>query len=112
MRRILPERVVHVDTRHPYYRGMVTEDAALLDSYAEGVVRTVEAVSPSVVKIEVERPRRGRRGEDHAGGSGFVFTPDGLVVTNSHVAGDAQRITVTLADGRSVRGDLVGDDPD
>src|SRR5262249_8093650 len=90
----------------------VSQDPDLLDAYSAAVVRTVEAVSPSVVKIEVEHPRRRGVGENRAGGSGFIFTPDGLVLTNSHVAGDAQRITVTLADGRSLRGDLVGDDPD
>jgi len=80
---------------------MVTADAALLDAYSDAVVRTVEAASPAVVKIEAER----------GGGSGFVFTPDGLVLTNSHVVGRAPHVTVTIADGRSLRGDVVGDDP-
>jgi len=80
---------------------VIAEDAQLLDAYSEAVVRTVETASPAVVKIEAGR----------GGGSGFVFTPDGLLLTNSHVVGRAPSVTVTLADGRSLRGDIVGDDP-
>jgi S1-C subfamily serine protease len=81
---------------------VITEDSQLLDAYSEAVVRTVESASPAVVKIEAGR----------GGGSGFFFTPDGLLLTNSHVVGQAAHVTVTLADGRSLRGDVVGDDPD
>jgi S1-C subfamily serine protease len=80
---------------------VIAEDTQLLDAYSEAVVRTVEAASPAVVKIEASR----------GGGSGFVFTPDGLLLTNSHVVGQAAHVTVTLGDGRSLRGDVVGDDP-
>src|SRR5436309_8652716 len=76
-------------------------DSALLDAYSDAVVRTVEAASPAVVKIDA----------GSGGGSGFVLAPDGLVLTNSHVVSQAPRVTVTLADGRSLRGDVVGDDP-
>ena len=81
----------------------------LLDAYSEAVIRTVEAVSPAVVKIDAARS-----GGDRAGGSGsgFVFTPDGLVLTNSHVVAGLRELTVTLPDGRLLRGDVIGDDPE
>ena len=78
-------------------------DGELLDAYSRAVVRAVELVAPAVVKIESQR---------EGSGSGFVFTPDGLIVTNSHVVSNARALTVTLPDGQSLRGDLVGDDPD
>jgi S1-C subfamily serine protease len=87
-------------------------DADLLDAYSRAVTTAVERVRPSVAHIRVER-RGARRGQAREGaGSGFIITPDGYLVTNSHVAGGASALQVTLPDGRTVDGTLVGDDPD
>jgi len=104
-------------------------DIAFLDAYSAAVTKVVDRVSPTVVKIDVAHhgtrrrgysPRQQRRpgaarpdspGEITGSGSGVIFTPDGFILTNSHVIHRAAAINVTLADGRELQGELIGDDP-
>jgi S1-C subfamily serine protease len=81
-----------------------------LDAYSSTVVSAIARAAPSVVHVGVRFAGRRRRGE--GGGSGFVLTPDGFLVTNSHVVHEASELVVTLADGGRWPARLVGDDPD
>ncbi len=88
-------------------------DASLLDAYSQTVSGVVENARDAVVNIHVrQHSRGGRNGHGEGGGSGFIITPDGYIVTNSHVVHDAAEIKVALADGRTFPATLTGDDPD
>jgi S1-C subfamily serine protease len=89
------------------------EDAALLDAYSRAVIDVVETVSPAVVRLDVRPAEQGRASSRQGGtGSGVIVSPDGLVLTNSHVVGGAARIRATTAEGQNLTAQVVGDDPD
>jgi S1-C subfamily serine protease len=82
-------------------------DAVLLDAYSTHVTRVVDLIAPSVVRLDVRLG--GRRG---GSGSGVIVSPDGLILTNSHVAQNAKSVEVTVLDGRHFQARVLGDDPD
>ncbi len=89
------------------------DDQALLDAYSRAVIDVVDRVGPAVVRLVVHPGNSNPGGQSRGGtGSGVVVAPDGLILTNSHVAGTASRIEVTTADGQDLHARLVGDDPD
>jgi S1-C subfamily serine protease len=107
---------------HPH---LPDDDQALLDAYSRAVIDVVDRVGPAVVALAVRRGQAdvqqatGQQATDQKGrerggaGSGVIVAPDGLILTNSHVAGgSAARIDVTTPDGQDLRARLVGDDPD
>ena len=89
------------------------EDTELLDAYSRAVIDVVETVSPAVVRLDV-RPgeNAGHEATRGGSGSGVIVSPDGLVLTNSHVVGGASRLSATTADGQTLTARVVGDDPD
>ncbi len=88
----------------------VSPETELLDAYSRAVVHVVESVGPAVVSISLGRPTRADEFEPAGAGSGFVLTPDGYIVTNSHVVQDAAKIEAVFTDGSRLNASLVGRD--
>lgn len=91
-------------------------DEAILDAYSKTVTTAVDKVSPSVVSISIVPRVYDRRASSAkegpvATGSGFIFTPDGFILTNSHVVNKSDKIEAVLSDGRRYAATLIGDDP-
>jgi S1-C subfamily serine protease len=83
-------------------------DSDLLDAYSRAVADIAEMVGPAVLRVDT-RPRSSRAGGT---GSGFVISPDGLIVTNAHVVGGSHDIRLADAEGRTTDAQLIGTDPD
>ena len=92
---------------HPHEGLSESSDGVLLDAYSDAVTRVVDRVGPAVVRVE-----------PHAGGllvgigSGVIISPDGLVLTNSHVVQGGREARLAISDGRKVEARVLGDDPD
>jgi S1-C subfamily serine protease len=86
------------------------QDEELLDAYSSAVVGVVEAVSPSVVHVQVRGSRQGRAAQ--GSGSGTILSPDGIVLTNNHVVEGASAFELALTDARRFTARVLGRDPD
>lgn len=86
-------------------------DSSLLDAYSRAVTSVVESVGPAIVSISAGQARGGQEFEPVGAGSGFVITPDGYIVTNSHVVAPTREIRVAFVDGRRLDALVIGSDP-
>ena len=86
-------------------------DAEVLDAYSRTVISASGSVSPSVVNIKAHKKASGRRQSAEGGGSGFIISPEGFIVTNCHVAEETTLLEVEMQDGNVYQADIVGLDP-
>src|SRR5665213_732486 len=100
----------HIDT-DPITTPRECHDDLLLDAYSSTVIRAVSTVGPAVVNLEVSKGSDSGKG-GKGGGSGFFFTPDGYILTNSHVVHDMKEIIATDSEGMRHTAQLVGEDPE
>ena len=85
-----------------------SSEVELLDAYSRAVITVVDTVGPAVVGIAAGSRAQGRSAGAIGAGSGVIFTPDGYIVTNSHVVSMATDLEVTLTDGSTLGATLAG----
>ena len=82
-----------------------------MDAFSKMVIESVDKVKNAVVKIDVYKNVKGKLGPAGSG-SGFIFSSDGLIFTNSHVVHGAEKIMISLLNENEIEGILIGEDPD
>jgi S1-C subfamily serine protease len=87
------------------------DDQPLLDAYSNAVIGVTERVGPAVVRVETGAKTPGERARGGLG-SGIVISPDGLVLTNSHVVGSSRQIRLQDIEGVVTDARVLGVDPD
>ncbi len=100
----------NINKKQPIPQESQQPDQELLDDYSKTIVKVAEEVSPAVVHLKVKKANRKRK-RDQGSGSGFILSPEGFILTNSHVVSGAKSIEVATQDGFHFKGTLVGDDP-
>jgi len=112
----IPFQLIAYEGGDAAQRPAPSESADLLDAYSQAVTSAADRVGPAVVSLQVrigaEKIPAAPGAQGQASGSGFIFTPDGYSLTNSHVVHGAKEIQATLADRRQVAAELIGDDPE
>ncbi len=83
-----------------------------MDLYSQIIINAVEAAKEAVVKIDVLKKNKQDKKVPAGSGSGFLFSSDGYLFTNSHVVNGAEQFQITLHDGSQQDAHLVGEDPD
>ncbi len=104
--RLVDDRATNPQPAGPRPQAASAADADLLDAYSRAVISVVQKISPAVVSVSGPRtdPRGGM-------GSGFLLTPDGYALTNSHVVSGRPKLRAVTAEGDELDATLVGDDP-
>ena len=88
-----------------------SQAAPILDAYSQAVIDVAERLRPTVVNVSVWGRRRSPWEDPPSGnGSGVVFAPDGLIVTNNHVVEGTRKLELTFADGEEAEAELLGAD--
>jgi S1-C subfamily serine protease len=101
----------HIEPQGHASMPCVQEDAGLLDAYSQAVTTVVDTIGPAVVSVHAGKHVQGPGGELQGSGSGVAITPDGYILTNSHVLQAATKLTIALPEGHRVEASLVGQDP-
>lgn len=101
------------ETNPPEFEEKLDSEILTLEGFDNAISRVVKEVGPSVVNIKVVVKQEGVYGQELLAeglGSGVIYKEDGYVVTNNHVAGNAEELTVTLSDGTEYPAELIGAD--